>query len=235
MIGLLIAIPLLVVAQNDSATLRVDPRFEPTEGNQAMILRDNTPTSPTRAGLKLFAKHFRANDRVGAQELIDRKEVIMLPKSTLLLVIKINRPASSRPPGSSVSFRDLGRVIQQDALDAAQRDPADFPVEARIVGGPMANKLIYVLPDDIGRLVQVRESAGKAKAKMQAKAKETATKGKTADPNTRADDLFRLGENLMNSGNRAGAIEYYRKAVEVATDSPAAMKAKARLATLGVK
>jgi tetratricopeptide (TPR) repeat protein len=209
-----------------------DTSYKPTEGDDIAILEDLTFVSSTWAALDDFYKAKNAKQDFAVEDALRAGDMFLLNRGTKINVVT-DYGIARRPQAKG--FKDLV-TPRANAAEFAATHPAGVVCEVRILEGKRANQVVFVPKRDIGRLID--KTPGVVAQPPPAKRKPATAKKaepKAVSSDAQAASSLRLGKNLRFEGKRDGAIEYFRKAITLAPDSPAAKEAKEILKAMGAK
>jgi len=219
------------------ADLVPDKSWVPAVGDKVVVF-EPAPAAPKVADLSEYVKYEKANDQTGKSKLVSSKRVVSLPKGTEVLILRVYRPAPSPVAGKGT---ERSEAIQRAVLSP---DTNRYPVEVRVLGGPLKDDAVF-LPDDLITKLTVRGEPDRFTIlSYDGRTHEADTHqfvrpalGKKGapppDPKIRAASLVREGRKAETAGDVARAVNAYWFAVKDFTDTPSAAEAAKRLRGLG--
>jgi hypothetical protein len=209
----------------------IDPNWVPTPGDRVEVIIDGALGCTNLRLLEEALNTIQAGDRVGVDQLVRSKRADLLVKGTKVLVIANTRPPTLDEPARILSATQFAR----ETLTRAATPPPDFrrfPVEVRILSGPLVGEKRYVpemwLAKPITDPMAVPRRS-KPRLVQQPAAKPGAAKI------DRAATLLQSARNLEKSGKLDGAAKFYRQVIKDFPDSAEAKTAAEKLRSLEQK
>jgi hypothetical protein len=196
-----------------------DPSWSPRPGDLAVIFsRPGGESVSTRdlATLLDVVKSGKASDTTGVRELLDAGKLVMLPHLTQVRVIERN---------------DLALIAKGILV-----------LEIRVESGEHRDEKLWTLQPYVAQLMRRPPPAfdnskipGSNLPRGKVKPVPKRLPSRPVDPETRASGYLQMGKGVRLNGNRVAAVEYFRRAVKEAPESPAAKEAGKILKELGAK
>ncbi len=223
----------------------IDPEWKAVPGERAEVTAGSAPACRTYLAYNQYRKFTAASDSVGIERLRNGKLVESLPKGTPARIIRSYRPERPREVAvSGLSSDAFMRSRQNDILNS-RKDAEVYPVEVRILEGPLKDQLRFLPEDSISRLIPRPEPRGffvrrpgedsfSSEPFVRPKLEAARRPGsRTSDESVRASNTLRAGRRLEKHGDLISAVGAYWFVTRDYPESAAAKSASNRLKALG--
>ncbi|MDR3634373.1 MAG: hypothetical protein P4L84_11260 [Isosphaeraceae bacterium] len=219
-----------------------DKTWTAEAGDQASIAVAS-PAASSFLDFSEYAKCEQANDQLGKSKLVESKRVVALPKGTSILVLKSFRPKPvyrirEVTPGSGNSTD-----FANDILRAALAGPGKkYPLEVRILDGPLKGEKVFLDEDAAVKLVPVKRPDGfsvcsgagkRRRIREHSFSRPDLAKLKRTAGQSIAAAMIAEGRKFDRRGDVAGAVNHLWFAIQQDRDAPEAAEAAKLLRAMG--